>query len=186
MKARWNLRSGTRKWRLERFLSTAGKILFSGWLILGIEGCLTPSYLPPADAIGTNPYGSQIRIVRNTTAIPLKGELIAIDSSQLWILPEGGKHTVVVGVKEVERFTLTYARPRHYTVTIPIYTLATIGHGAFLIFTAPVNLLTTIALTASGESAFSYTSQNITLDQLSMFARFPQGIPANIDPDRLE
>jgi hypothetical protein len=128
----------------------------------------------PADAIGTNSYGSQIRIVRNTTAIPLKANWLPSTAVSYGSCPKEVNILSCWG-KGGREITLTYARPRHYAVTIPRYTLATIGHGAFLIFTAPVNLLTTIALTASGESAFSYTSQNITLDQLSMFCPLPAG-----------
>jgi hypothetical protein len=48
-------------------------------------------------------------------------------------------------------------------------------------YTAPINLIVTISITVSGETAFQYSDKNITYDILKMFARFPQGIPPNMD-----
>ncbi len=36
-----------------------------------------------------------------------------------------------------------------------------------------------------GETAFTYNESQIRLEELAMFARFPQGIPAHIDISQL-
>ncbi|MBL0238695.1 MAG: hypothetical protein IPQ02_19390 [Saprospiraceae bacterium] len=39
----------------------------------------------------------------------------------------------------------------------------------------------TVIVSVSGESAFKYSNKNICIDKLKMFARYPQGIPSDID-----
>lgn len=155
-------------------------ILFIGLLIFLFSSCTTPRYLPSSEQIDVNEYGSYIKITHKT-ASNIDGELIAIDSNEIVVLSEETKKCVTVPVTEVKHFTLRYAKPKHYGWTIPVFTLATIGHGYFLIFTAPVNLIVTISVTASGEKAFTYSDKDMTYDKLKMFARFPQGTPPNID-----
>ena len=156
------------------------KILFIGLLTLIISSCTSPRYLPSSDKIDVNEYGSYIKIVHKT-ASNIDGELIAIDSNKIIVLAEDTKKCMTVPISEVKRFSLRYAQPKHYGWTIPVFTLATIAHGWFLILTAPVNLIVTISVTAGGENAFKYSDKNMTYDKLKMFARFPQGIPTNID-----
>lgn len=145
-----------------------------------ISSCTSPRYLPSSDKIDVNEYGSYIKIFHKT-ASNIDGELIAIDSNKIVVLTEESKKCVTVPISEVKRFTLRYAKPKHYGWTIPVFTLPTIAHGWFLIFTAPVNLIVTISVTAGGENAFKYSNKNMTYDKLKIFARFPQGIPPNID-----
>jgi hypothetical protein len=156
------------------------KIIISGLFAISISSCTSPRYLPSSDKIDVNEYGSYIKIIHKT-ASNIDGELIAIDSNKIVVLTEETKKCVTVPITDVQSFKLRYAKPKHYGWTIPVYTLATIGHGLFLIFTAPINLIVTISVTASGEIAFKYSDKNMTYDKLKMFARFPQGIPTNID-----
>ena len=156
------------------------KIILTGLLAIIISSCTSPRYLPSSDKIDINQNGSYINIIPKTTA-NIDGELIAIDSNKIVVLSEATNKCMTVQINDVERFTLQYAEPKHYGWTIPVYTLATIGHGALLILTAPINLIVTASVTASGENAFQYSDKNMTYDKLKMFARFPQGIPPNID-----
>ena len=161
------------------------RLFLTGFFIAFIIcSCSTPGYLPGSDNIDINQFGSYITILQKSGKY-VKGELIAIDSTRLIVLPEPGlKDTltpVIVPVTGVRSFTLKYARPKHYGWSIPVYTLATIGHGVFLIITAPVNLIVTISVTVGGETSFEYNDKKMTYDKLKMFARFPQGIPPHID-----
>lgn len=156
------------------------KIIIAGLIAIIISSCTSPRYLPSSDKIDVNEYGSYIKIIRQTTA-NIDGELIAIDSNKIVVLSQSENKCLTVPITDVKRFKLRYAKPKHYGWSIPVYTLATIGHGLFLIFTAPINLIVTISVTASGESAFKYSDKNMTYEKLKMFARFPQGIPTNID-----
>ena len=159
-------------------------IALLGLLIVFLSSCSSPRYLPSSDKIDVNEYGSYLKLHHKTAPYivgEIVGELIAIDSNNLILLTEETKTCMTVPVNEVKKFKLWYAKPKHYGWTIPVYTLATISHGWWLIFSAPVNLIVTISVTASGESAFTYSSKDMTYDKLKMFARFPQGIPPDID-----
>lgn len=161
------------------------KIFFIGLLTLIIGSCTSPRYLPSSDKIDVNEYGSYIKIVYKTKS-HIDGELIAIDSNKIVLLTEKTKQCVTVPINEIKHFSLRYAKSKHYGWTIPVFTFSTISHGVFLIFTAPVNLIVTISVTMGGENAFKYSDKNMTYDKLGMFARFPQGIPANIDITRIK
>ena len=156
------------------------KIILLGLLAVIMSSCAYPRYLPSSDKIDINPNGSYIKIFRKTST-NITGELIAIDSTKLVVLSESENKCLTIPIAGIKRFKLQYARPKHYGWTIPGYTFATIGHGFFLIFTAPFNLIVTVIVTVSGESAFKYCNKNISYDKLKMFARYPQGIPSDID-----
>ena len=155
-------------------------ILLIGLLIVFFSRCSSPKYLPSSDKIDVNRYGSYININR-TNGENINGELIAINNNTIIILTENFKKCFEVSISDVKHFKLRYAKPKHYGSSIPLFTLATIGHGWFLGLTAPINLLVTISVTASGENAFKYSDKNITYENLRMFTRFPQGLPPNID-----
>lgn len=148
-------------------------------LIVFLSSCSSPKYLPSPDKIDVNEYGSYIELSCKTGS-SIVGELIAIDNNKIIVLTEETRPCMTVPVNEVKKFRLKYAKPKIYNWTIPVFTLATISHGYYFIFSAPVNLSTTI-LTASGEIAFTYSDKDMTYNKLKMFARFPQGIPPNID-----
>ena len=156
------------------------KIILLGLRAVIMSSCAYPRYLPSSDKIDINPNGSYIKIFRKTST-NITGELIAIDSTNLVVLSLSEKKCLTIPIADVKRFNLRYAKPKHYWWTIPVYILPTIGHGFFLIFTAPFNLIVTVIVSVSGESAFKYSNKNISIDKLKMFARYPQGIPSDID-----
>ena len=160
-------------------------------LVIIMSSCKTPAYLPSSDMIDVNQNGSYIMVIRksasNTEASEfVNGELIAIDSNNLIVLSEKTTECIIVPMNDVNRFELQYAKSKHYGWTIPVFTFASFAHGLFGIFTIPINLIVTILVTASGENAFIYKGKNMTYDQLKMFARFPQGIPSNVDLESIK
>ena len=146
--------------------------------ILG--SCSSPIYLPSSEKININEHGSLIRINSQTKSF-IEGELISIDSNNIIILSEKKNQCEIVSLKNVNRFKLRYAKPKHYGWTIPTTIILPVIHGVYSLLTFPVNLIVSISVTASGENAFTYNNKNITIDKLKMFARFPQGLPSNID-----
>ena len=160
-------------------------------LAIIISSCKSPAYLPSSDMIDVNQNGSYIEVIRKTASnieasAFVNGELIAIDNNNLIVLSQRSKKCITVPMDDIKRFELQYAKPKRYGWTIPVYTFASFVHGLVGIFTIPVNLIVTMAVTASGENAFIYKGKNMTYDQLKMFARFPQGIPSNIDIESIK
>lgn len=167
-------------------------------MVLMLGSCSAPLYLPTADQIDVNQYGSCITI-KPTTGLSITGELLAITSNKLIVLTESDNYynrkPITIPLNQVSRFTLRYAYSnKHYGWTIPAgFALPLIPfpdpagggsmpfHGFFALVSIPFNLIVTISATAAGEHMFEYNYKNITYDQLRMFARFPQGIPPTID-----
>ena len=180
MKRQWNKNFGIQKLTLKHFHTMKTKILLTGLLAIIISSCTSPRYLPSSDKIDINQNGSYIIIISKKTAY-IDGELIAIDSNKIVILSESKNKCMTVPINDVKRFILRYAKPKHYGWTIPLGILLPFIHGFYSVFTFPIHLIVTISVTSSGESAFKYSKKNMTYDKLKMFARFPQGIPPNID-----
>lgn len=155
-------------------------IALIGLLIVFFNSCTSSRYLPSSDKIDVNEYGSYIKIIHKT-APNIDGELIAIDSNKIVVLTEETKKCMTVSVSDVKHFKVRYAKPKHYGWSIPAFLVYPFIHGLYSIITMPIHLIVTISVTASGERAFMYSDKNMTFEKLKMFARFPQGIPLNID-----
>ncbi len=164
-------------------------ILLSALLIVLLWNCKAPAYLPASGDIVTNPWGSRI-IVNRSSGPDISGELIAADSLKIVVLTDINyarrldRTIQVVPVNEIKNYKLYYARPNRYWWTIPAFTAATLSHGYILVFSAPVNLLLTGLVTLS--NTFRYKKRDLTLEEMKMFARFPQGIPAHLDLNSLK
>ncbi len=144
-------------------------------------GCWAPGYIPEVEDIDVNQYGGYLEIT-NAQGQTAEGELIAIDDEHVTILVDPGtpEETLrTMAIAQMYRYRLRYAQSVGYAWTIPLFSLFTITHGWFLVLTFPANFITTIAVTVGGETAYRYTEKDISLRDLNMFARFPQGMPEN-------
>ena len=151
-------------------------------ITLAFNACTPAKYLPKPDALDINQYGSYI-VIKPIEKKPVKGELIAVDYNAIVVLIDSAeyKKVTMVPLKQVSSFSLKFATPPKYVWSIPILALTTISHGYYAVFSAPINIISTLLVTASGINAFTYDDKEITYEQLRMFARYPQGIPSAID-----
>ncbi len=162
-------------------------------IILGIvlaflsSSCKTPAYLPEAEEIGVNQFGSYIT-VDLTEGSEVEGELIAIDSLNIMVLTKEKdiNQFLIIPTGDISSFKLMYAQPKQYGLAIPGSVLLSISHGIFAVFTAPANIIVTSITTARGANAFTYRETDMSWDDLKMFARFPQGIPPGIEMANLK
>lgn len=66
--------------------------------------------------------------------------------------------------------------------------ITSIGHGFWGVITLPINISTAASMNSSSNSS-AYRMKypdNISWNEMSKFARFPQGIPENIDLNLIE
>lgn len=161
------------------------KILLLGLIAALVSSCSTPKYLPSFAEIDVNQYGSYIKVV-SLTGKDFRGELIAIDTSAMVVLSEMNDSCTLIPIREVAQFKLRYAKSKHYAGSIPVALLLPFINGVFSVFTFPLHLIVTISVTASGEASFKYSNKNMSYEKLKMFARFPQGIPPNIQLDNIK
>lgn len=163
------------------------KFIFIGLCALIFSSCTYQRYLPGVDYIDTNEYGSYIKISR-WDAVRAKGELIAVDYNNIIILSQKTNQCKIIPIHDIERFTLRYAKPkRTYAWAIPVGTIGTLPfHGVRLIYTAPLNLLVTTGVTLSSISDFRLKDGQISYEELAQFARYPQGIPPNVELPKIK
>jgi hypothetical protein len=147
-------------------------------------GCATGKLpLPQPEDIATFQYGSYIEL-RAADRLYVKGELIAIDSCCMVVLPMARNlqqdSCMLIPLEYVKDFRLRYAQHKNYGWFIPLTFPIPLIHGYWSIFTLPLNLIVGISVTEGANKAFSYSQKNITMEELAMFARFPQGIPKGV------
>ena len=154
-------------------------ICISALLLVG--GCKIQNahYLPTKANIGINRYGSHMDI-RLQSGRRLVGELIAIDTSNIILLRDSLYGCKVVPIRDVATFRLIFAQPKDYSAPLGIGTVSTLSHGYWLVFTLPINLITAAAVSSSSKGSVTYTQSHISLQELQMFARFPQGVPEGV------
>jgi hypothetical protein len=144
--------------------------------------CAPVAYLPTSDKIGEYQYGSYIHI-RTIEKTSLKGELIAVNAYYVYLLNNNaGRRLDSVAREQITDFKIKFANSNTglYAASIPLSALVTITHGFYLVFTLPLNVITTSIVAIDAGKAFEISKNSIRWDDLSMYARFPQGIPANV------
>jgi len=119
----------------------------------------------------------------------VEGELISLTSEYMHVLRVGqpGAALVYLRTADVARAKVyTYESEGGLGVAGFLGTLSTISHGFFLILTAPVWIITTAIAVAAEKNhvELDYPEDN-TLEELSQWARFPQGIPSTVDEEAL-
>jgi hypothetical protein len=150
----------------------------------GATGCLhNPDPKPRSmSAVHTDAHGGFV-VVRVAGQVDHQGELIAIGLEGVWVL--AGDQLIVTPHERVSDLDV-YA----YDVTVGgvagwglLGTLSTISHGFFLVFSAPVWIVTTIAASAShsGSAHKGYVNNGRgDWSELTKWARFPQGMPPGL------
>ena len=140
--------------------------------LLALAGCLSAGYLPYYRDLGSNPYGSYIKI-RNSENRYFTGELISVTDTGLIILEERdtARSLRIIPKPEIKKYYVTYAR-KSATRSIPF--VISFLHGWFFPITQLINIV------ASEGANFNYTDKSLPYPELKKFARFPQGIPENI------
>jgi hypothetical protein len=150
--------------------------------------------LPREEYVDRTGYGGWIYVERNAGPA-VQGELLAASNDSILVLTANGLHAVgrdAISLAEVGVFE---ARMGGLTAWMVVGTLSTISNGFFLIFTAPMWLI------GGGFSLARLSRQpiydwrikdqmrewNVTesLSSLARFARFPGGIPDNVDRSAL-
>lgn len=121
-------------------------------------------------------------VVRVAGQVDNQGELIAIGPEGVWVL--AGRRLIRTPLERVSElnvygYDVSIGGPAAWGL---LGTLSTISHGFFLIFTAPIWLVTTIGSSSShSRSAHErYVDDRGDLSEIAKWARFPQGMPLGV------
>lgn len=156
--------------------------------ILGqIAGCASsgaPEFgLPDPNDRNSLAYGGWI-IVNSTdekAGSELSGELVAIDSTNLYLLTEFSEF-LSVPLKDIQKATLTAydIKSGKLGLWVGLGLLSTASHGMVVIASAPAWLLFG-ALPVIGQSyAPRHSYPKESWESIRRFARFPQGLPSGL------
>lgn len=172
------------------------KIKYAFYLLACISiSCKTPAYLPHSENLGENVYGSYLK-VSDSLGNQIKGELISVENDSLFILQNENELKSLVALRQdkVARFKIKYANSDNYGWAMITHTIGCVFpvpdpesgdimplHGFFAIITVPVNLIVTSVIYASARNDFRYNKNDLTFNDLKKFARFPQGIPVQVN-----
>ncbi len=142
-----------------------------------------PSYIPKTTELGTNVYGGKTTLKLTGGDKKVQGELIAINFDDVIILLDKKGKLEKVPYYRVVDFKLTFATSKTQLYwTIPIYTIISMmSHGLYFAYTAPINMILTSIIAIEQASIKAYSKKDLSLEELRMFARFPQGMPAHFE-----
>jgi len=173
-------------------------ILFSAILISGCATTYAPSdWLPDTDEIQKEAYGGWMTLIvqpdsliEQDAYLQYDGEFISSDENNVYLLADSlyiiPKENISSGVLEIDEKN---------SVEYGLWTfggfIATISSGFYLIFTAPFWLITGIPATIgeSNRDRYEYDKENtdsLYWEDIQKFARFPQGLPDNVELKNLE
>jgi hypothetical protein len=124
--------------------------------------------------------GAPARVTFHNRAIAF-GELIAASDDTVWILTEQGQ-LAFYPVSAIESVALG-VHDNHaviFGVWTALGSVSTISHGAFLIFTLPIWLVTGLSTTVQESRIGNFEYPPWPLVALKPYARFPQGAPLGL------
>jgi len=163
--------------------------------IAGLAGCAVnpaPRHALPDDKGAMHDaYGAYI-VAEGDSNLVVQGELIAASEDSLWVLHQDGLRAMSrVGLRRATA-ALYIAPLTSYTTWVTLGTIATISNGAFLLFTAPMWLIGgSVTMHVLSQQPLYKWQPRQSLAELAPYARYPAGIPQNLDraqltlPDRM-
>lgn len=135
------------------------------------------------EEMGVDTYGGWIDVrfhYDENLEASVDGELIAIDSDTVFVLERSLR---AIPMRDVIRARMVAfnSGAGGTALLVTVGTISTLSHGVYLIFTAPAWILMGggAASMQSFEPVYDYPKS--TVEELSIFARFPAGIPDGVD-----
>lgn len=176
-------------------ISSALRKVFLPAAFAAVSGCASvqapDGYLPDAAGTQWDVYGSWITVEygnKDSTNF-VEGEFIGFQDSVVYILTESEPFTIRYEEVKSASLDVNTRQTNLFAAWTLLGTLSTASHGFYLILSAPLWLVTGITNTvsASYDGRYAEDYPGVTWWQsLSKFSRFPQGIPREVDLNRLK
>jgi hypothetical protein len=163
------------------------KYLLIMTLVLALSSCIRTNPAPPARRVSIEeaqkaPRGAWIKLAL-TQKPSVEGELLAVHDGKIYVLTLDGLETV--NAHDVESAVLSVYEGKIGGIALhgAFGTLSTLSHGFFLIFTAPIWIISS-AVATRVQSGVGYKNISQSREdyqsfvaKLRPYARFPQGLP---------
>lgn len=158
-------------------------LLLLGTAVFAVSCASNPKtpdgWLVDAEEAARDPWGGWA-VVEQPSTPRVAGELIAVHPDSVFLLPETGR---LVGLDRAglgEAVVVKY-RPATLYPWALLGGVSTISNGAFLLFTAPMWAIGGVLATRSENVASRIEIPPRPWEEAAPFARFPQGIPPDLD-----
>ena len=135
----------------------------------------------------SDPYGAWIEVtLADAAKTVVAGELLAVESDSVFVLtPDGVVRPVSIGGVGTALVATYRPNVEWISAWAAVGTVSTISNGAFLILTAPTWVIGGIvAANSESRAPLRKLKAGEAWDGVSMFARFPGGLPQDL-PRRL-
>lgn len=138
-------------------------------------------WLPGPGEAQAEAYGGWISVQRQSHRETIHGELIAVDRDSVFVLT--AEELFVIPLADVRRAKLTSYKSGGSAIALwgLAGTLSTISHGVILIISAPLWIVSSSIAAAGASREPQVTYPQRSQQELSMYARFPQGLPEGLD-----
>lgn len=155
--------------------------------LLFFSGCVSPKYLSrPADfAHHVKGLYLEYQTGEHNTMV---GEIIEVNSDTLLLLPVDTTQSLLkLSKAEVPQaeiiVSLTSNKPEAIGTWAGLINILSIGHGYYGVISLPINMLAGVNI-ANNAAKSTYRikyPEAVDWEDMKKFARFPQGIPAQVD-----
>jgi hypothetical protein len=143
--------------------------------------CSSPKNVSTPNNLKHKVYGSYANLYLPGNLKNKSGEIIEVNAKEIKLLQKGEVISVSKDLVQscIISVSLTVNDPKKINTWASLINLMSIGHGLFGVISLPINVLATNGITKS-KYTLKYPD-NMSWDKIQKFARFPQGIPKNID-----
>lgn len=158
-----------------------------------LASCRSPSYLPHPNEFKYHVKGLHFKGVLNDGE-KIEGEIIAIEGERLFLRPNMHPEVKMQHInKDILKkgeivLATTGNKSKQISTAAGFMNIIPLSHGFFGIITIPITLIMTIGISnnaAYGTYSIKYPD-DINWTDLRKFARFPQGIPTEIELGDIE
>jgi hypothetical protein len=141
--------------------------------------------VPSREKVKTDAFGGWIGVT-DSSKVLIQGELIAMSADSVYLLNKDGFRGVAKSAIVSARLIIYNTSEGGYALWTFVGTLFTLTNGTFAVLTLPAMLISGIASTSTEAKRINYVdypANNWKL--LGRYARFPQGLPSDVEPSLL-
>jgi hypothetical protein len=139
-----------------------------------MASCSLPSYVPNAVDAAVSVHGGFIKVTL-LNGRKIEGELLSSNNERITVMMEGYDYPTQIKTSGIMRYKLQFAKGLNGKVTLNM--LLPLSHGVFAIVTLPLNALILAVVLTETNKDYKIYSDETTYEELSKYARYPQGLP---------